>query len=1304
MAVSYLSSVPKLQGRENYEEWSYAMENFLVIEGLLKCIDGSENDSVLVAKAKAKIVLSLDTSLFVHIREASTAKEVWDRLKELYENKGVTRKIGLLRALISLRLENCSSMGDYVNQVIETSQKLYRTGVKLDTTLVGSLLLAGLPERFAPMVMALEHSGIEITTDAIKSKLLDMQPDGSTQANSTVGAFVSRCHKSSTFASRSNEQQQQKRQNSQYGGRNNFDNKNKNKSEIICYGCKLKGHYVSRCPNLNKKKNEGETKGAFTAVFLSKGFSNKEWYLDSGASVHLTCRQDWLINKREPLLKEIMVANHTVVPVESCGEVEIITKTGNKDFEVEIQNACYVPDLTTNLLSVSELLKNGNFVEFDTDSCRIYNAKKVLMAMAFLSNGVYKVDTSEKCSFAGQAVATGETWHKRLGHINSSYLNKMKDGLVEGINYSGQLKIEKQNCEVCCEGKQSRQPFKHKGSKATGLLDLVHSDVAGPMETASIGGSRYFVQFQDDFSRMCFVYFMKTKSETFKAFKSFKCLVEKQLNRKIKVLRTDNGGEYVSNEFENYLQNEGIIHQTTNPYTPEQNGASERMNRSLVEKAKCLLYEAGLDKSFWAEAVNTACYLRNRSAVSNIPKTPYEMFFNRRPDLSHVRIFGSIAMTHIPKEKRRKWDKKSEKLILIGFSETTKGYRVYDPKTGQVYTSRDVVIIEKCKEEVEIPVECQEIEEKETSVSVGVQCEAEHSTEEVAQSFESENSEYETSDEEYVCPSELALSEESTRRSERARVPKRFDDYVTYMCSNVNEFSKEDVPLTVSEALSRPDSDEWRKAMLEELNSFEENNTWELTDVPEQGTIVECKWVYKIKCDSENRKTYRARLVAKGFSQKEGIDYTETFAPVVRFSTLRLLIALAVKLGMSISHLDVKTAFLNGFLEENVYMCQPEGFLIAGSEHKVCKLKKAVYGLKQSSRAWNTRIDDYLIKLGYIKSKYEPCVYIKKENSLLTIVALYVDDFFIFSNDNQNLQLLKEKLSLAFKIKDLGKAKECLGVRIKYDKDKISLDQEHYVDLILKRFGMSDCKSVTTPIDSNEDSKSQSAEDNKLCDKNIPYQRLIGSLMYLVVLTRPDLAYTVSYLSQFNNCYTEYHWKCAKRVLRYLQGTKSYSLIFTKDDRPLIGFVDADWASDKSDRKSYTGFVFKLSGGSISWKSKKQNTVALSSTEAEYMALSEAAKEAIYLRNLLGELTGKLDCVKVFNDNQSALKLSVNPMFHERTKHIDVRYHFVREVVSNNIIKVDYLSTAEMTADILTKGLKNVKHQKFVKDLSLKCS
>lgn len=273
----------------------------------------------------------------------------------------------------------------------------------------------------------------------------------------------------------------------------------------------------------------------------------------------------------------------------------------------------------------------------------IFNSQKVLVAEALLSDGVYKITTTGNHLIVGQLMlVSGETWHRRLGHINVNFLNKMKNSSVFGINYPNNLSIGLQNCEICFEGKQCRPPFKQSSNKANSLLDLVHSDVAGPMEVPSIGGSRYYVEFQDDFSKMSFVYFMKTKDEVFNNFKLFRSLVERQTGHKVKVLRTDNGGEYNNTAFQNYLKEHDIIHQTSVAYSPQQNKRAERLNRSLVEKGRCLLYKANLGKQFWAEAINCACYLRNRSAVSNQDKTPYEMFFNYKPDLSHVRIFGSV--------------------------------------------------------------------------------------------------------------------------------------------------------------------------------------------------------------------------------------------------------------------------------------------------------------------------------------------------------------------------------------------------------------------------------------------------------------------------------------------------------------------------------------------------------------------------------------------------------------------------------------------------------------------------------------
>lgn len=305
--------------------------------------------------------------------------------------------------------------------------------------------------------------------------------------------------------------------------------------------------------------------------------------------------------------------------------------------------------------------------------------------------------------------------------------------------------------------------------------------------------------------------------------------------------------------------------------------------------------------------------------------------------------------------------------------------------------------------------------------------------------------------------------------------------------------------------------------------------------------------------------------------------------------------------------------------------------------------------------------------------------------------------FFIFSNDEKEIVFLKKHLNSHFDVKDLGIIKQCLGMQVFIDKSNntIKLSQELYIDQLLEKFNMSECKPVKTPIESKLDFSVESKE------IDVPYQQLIGSLMYLAVLTRPDIAYSVSFLSQFNNCFLESHWKCAKRILRYLAGTKSYGLLFSKGDMTIQGFVDADWAGNFLDRKSYTGYMFKMNGAAISYESVKQKIVAMSSMEAEYMAMSEASKEAIYLKGLLSELTGKNECIQLFNDNKSALYLTANATYHKRSKHIDVRHHFVRDAILNNQIKASYLNTGEMPADILTKGLSVEKHYKHLKGFGM---
>lgn len=1301
MAANYIINVPKLRGRENYDEWVFAAENFLILEGMMKCIKTERDESgteVVVsaaddAKTKAKLVLTIDSSLYVHIKTVKTTKELWEKLKSLFDDSGFTRKISLLRNLISIRLENCSSMTSYVTQIIETGQKLCGTGFAINDEWIGSLLLAGLPEKFSPMIMAIEHSGIQVTTDAIKSKLLDMETGSIDNVDGAL-AVSRKCQpnkwKSSASMSGNTGKDGVKYQN---------ENVNSKTVSVRCYRCKQTGHYRSQCPNNPKFNKNADRKqsNAFSAVFLSGSFNKTDWYIDSGASVHLTANVDWITSRYRKVQQEIMVANQETVSVTCAGDVKIVTSVKGSEFEINIEDVYCVPNLTTNLISVSRLIQNGNKVHFTDDSCHIYNKKRELVATASLINGVYKLNLKE-CLVA--AVTTSDlTWHRRLGHLNSDSLRKTKNA-VEGMSYDENSIISKSTCKTCCEGKQCRLPFTSSDTRSTELLNVVHSDLCGPMEATSLGGASYFLLFVDDFSRMTFIYFLKHKNEVLKYFKEFKALAENQTNRKVKTFRTDNGKEFCNTAFDDYLKKFGIVHQKSNPYTPQQNGLCERMNRTVIEKAKCMLYDTDLAKKFWAEACNTAVYLHNRIVSSVLDgKTPYELWTGVKPDLSNIRIFGSPVMVHVNKEKRSKWDRKSIECILLGYPDNIKGYRLYDPKQKRIFTSRDVIIMEKQSVMMDNTSEKNKNESEMDKTSGDTQILQDSVgdsdctlTEEAKEDTSTEFSDYVPSDYE-DCFETVSSSYKPDRPVRERRAPDRFGFgglCYTEMDSGTG--------LTLKQALKGPERDQWLQAVQEELECFEQSGAWEVVNVPDNSTIVQCKWVLKKKVESSGKVRYRARLVAKGFTQQPGVDYAETFSPVVRYSSLRLLFAISVKLELDITHLDVCTAFLNGDLNENIYMQMPEGFKCPDSD-KVLKLKKAIYGLKQSSRMWYNKVDMCLTKNGYSKSKYEPCLYTKKDGRSMTIIALYVDDFFVFSNNSDETNNLKCILESQFKIKDLGQIRQCLGMSVHYDKcNKIlTLDQCDYIQQLLQKFNMVDCKAIDTPMECG-----LKLTKDLNCDKNLPYQQLIGCLIYLAILTRPDITFPVVYLSQFNNCYNKEHWAHAKRILRYLKGTKDYCIKYSgTDDNKILGYVDADWGSDITDRRSYTGYCFTLSSGLISWGSKKQKNVTLSSTEAEYVGISECCKEAIYLRNLQSEIIGLMQCIVIFNDNQSAHKLLYNPVFHNRTKHIDIRFHFGRECIKNNVIKIEYLQTDLMPADILTKSLNSVKHYKFLELLGV---
>jgi hypothetical protein len=486
----------------------------------------------------------------------------------------------------------------------------------------------------------------------------------------------------------------------------------------------------------------------------------------------------------------------------------------------------------------------------------------------------------------------------------------------------------------------------------------------------------------------------------------------------------------------------------------------------------------------------------------------------------------------------------------------------------------------------------------------------------------------------------------------------------------------------------------WQKAMDEEYDALEMNGTWNLCELPPGENLVGCRWVFVKKLNEHNEVAkYKARHVAQGCSQEYGRDFEGTYAPVAKTSSIRSILAMAAVEDWELDNMDVDTAFLQSPVTEKIYVKQPKGYEKVGPSGKelVCQLLKSLYGLKQASRNWNKAIDQWLRAYGLQPSTADPCVYVMRfENGDILIVVLYVDDLIIAGNNRMVVDHFKAAIGERFKMKDLGKLRFMLGMEIKRDRVNgiIEVSQSAYIARVLEKFGLADSKPVATPAEGIL--SRLTAEDGGKVDRE--YMSLVGSLLYAAMVTRPDIAYAVQALGRHLNSSGPEHWVAAKRVLRYLKGTHDIGIKYGRGDLELYGYCDADWAGDKDTRRSTTAYVFMMAGACVSWASKLQPTVAVSSAEAEYMAASAAVQEAIYMRRLLGDIGYQQEQPTViYEDNQGCIALSENPVEHKRTKHIDIRYHFTRERVESGDVVLEYVTTEDQLADLMTKPL--MKHR-----------
>lgn len=1147
------------------------------------------------------------------------------------------------------------------------------------------------------------------------------------------------------------------------------------------------------------------------------------WFIDSGATDHASNNLEFFNPPPVPCHGlQLQMGDGNMVDVIAKGTAILRI---NEHTILELEDTFYAPTLVSNFISIKKLQKSGYDVHFpaseDHSMAIIYKECKIVFK-AFAEDDLFEVNVSSNIDrnhiYSLQANEMSKDalialeWHRRLGHLNFGDLFKIRKKLNIRIP---QDKIE---CVTCQIAKCKRENFKTNKNKAKEIGERIHSDLSGIIRTPNAHRFAYFLTFIDEFSRYVHTYLCKSKQDVFRFFIEFRAKVKSRIGVRIKRFRTDNGTEYLTNEFRDFLSRKGILHERTPAHTPQANGISERTNQTLENCTRAMLHDAKMSIGFWPYATKHATYLRNRSPSSAIEfKIPYEVWTGNTVEYGNLHRFGQFVI-YKDNSQRLTFENPGRHGRFVGYDDEQSVCLIYDNQSRTIIRSQDVKFIENENtafnnenenledENLELfftEKEPEIIQLEENSLNQVSKFTDDDSSRNTNQTFwqteaDSQMENNSRTESQTETNSRTTIETETNSRNlnqpeANSRTNANSSETFNYNLLNENQHSildetppalQSSIPETetnqaedendqdldfeidhnllepnetpvqikyftnqqleaykrqypenansikrmtgrprwinvnnrtvksfrhaicsvklsnynqmIMEARSGPEAQEWITAMDNEYDSLIRNGTWQLVNRKPRMRILRTKWVLSEKNESDRR--FKARFVAKGYAQRAGQDFHETYAPTLKYHSVRLILSIAIQSNWRVHHVDVKTAYLNSPLDEELYINQP--FCYEDGSGRVCRLLKSIYGLKQSARCWFMRLRETLLQMGFRNSMTDTSVYFSENREML--IGVYVDDILIASADEIEIENFKNSFRNHFEISDRRIADNFLGIKIEYQPDRIYLSQPDKINALIELAGLEHSNPCRTPIVPGTILETSDL-DNR-CECATIYRSILGSLQYIARATRPDLTYAVNTLASYANDPFEKHMLILKRVVRYLKGSANRKLCYTNETGNSKIYTDSNFVGGNELSICTSGVMFFHGSNIITWYSLKQSVAASSTCEAELAAAHTGAKEAKFFFELLTGLKNgnRVVPIDLFCDNLPAVRATQEGRPHNQVRQYSTAINILANYCSLNIIKISHLPGSEMPADCLTKPLTESKFTQCIEASSLK--